>query len=80
MFAAPGKAPWLPDPEVGIGSVGNLPSSARRAGPEGGPGGVWCVQLQGGGGSRRGASVTDDNAADARARPLRAGGRLPTDP
>ncbi|WP_328759671.1 DUF4259 domain-containing protein [Streptomyces sp. NBC_00271] len=24
--------------------------------------GVWCVQLQGGGGRRRGASATDDNA------------------
>ncbi|THC57954.1 hypothetical protein E7X38_08035 [Streptomyces sp. Akac8] len=31
--------------------------------------GVWCVQLQGGGGSRRGASASDDNAADGRARP-----------
>ncbi|KAF5997706.1 hypothetical protein BOG92_043945 [Streptomyces sp. WAC00263] len=31
--------------------------------------GVWCVQLQGGGGKRRGASLTDDNAADVRARP-----------
>ncbi|QBJ91547.1 hypothetical protein D0Z67_15465 [Streptomyces seoulensis] len=31
--------------------------------------GVWCVQVQGGGGSRRGASASDDNAADGRARP-----------
>ncbi|MEU2267837.1 hypothetical protein ABZ568_15750 [Streptomyces olindensis] len=31
--------------------------------------GAWCVQLQGGGGRRCGASATDDNAADARARP-----------
>ncbi|GGZ92193.1 hypothetical protein GCM10010389_33490 [Streptomyces echinoruber] len=31
--------------------------------------GAWCVQLQGGGGRRRGASATDGNAADARARP-----------
>ncbi len=30
---------------------------------------AWeSVQLQGGGGSRRGASATDDNAADVRAR------------
>ncbi|GHE00449.1 hypothetical protein GCM10010339_15670 [Streptomyces alanosinicus] len=33
------------------------------------PSGVWCVQMQGGGESRRGASATDDNAADVRARP-----------
>lgn len=31
--------------------------------------GVWCVQLQAGGGSRRGAAASDDNAADVRARP-----------
>ncbi|KAF5991515.1 hypothetical protein BOG92_006095 [Streptomyces sp. WAC00263] len=31
--------------------------------------GAWCVQLQGGGGSRRGASASDDNAADGRAKP-----------
>ncbi|OSZ58381.1 glutathione peroxidase, partial [Streptomyces pharetrae CZA14] len=31
------------------------------------------MRLQGGGGSRRGASATDDNAADARARPRDAG-------
>ncbi|MBZ6113191.1 hypothetical protein KVH23_27630, partial [Streptomyces olivaceus] len=33
------------------------------------PSGVWCVQLQGGGGRQGGALATDDNAADARARP-----------
>ncbi|QEU65812.1 hypothetical protein CP966_11355 [Streptomyces galilaeus] len=49
------------------------------------PSGVWCVQLQGGGGSRRdggpparaksrvGESATDDNAADVRTRPRDAG-------
>ncbi|THC54482.1 hypothetical protein E7X38_19090 [Streptomyces sp. Akac8] len=37
------------------------------------PSGVWCVQLQGGGGSRRGASASDDNAADVRARARDAG-------
>ncbi|OQD52168.1 hypothetical protein BM536_034665 [Streptomyces phaeoluteigriseus] len=31
--------------------------------------GAWCVQPRGGGGSRRGASASDDNAADARAGP-----------
>ncbi|QEU65585.1 hypothetical protein CP966_10045 [Streptomyces galilaeus] len=31
--------------------------------------GVWCVQLQGGGGSDGGAIATDDNAADGRAGP-----------
>ncbi|OQD52185.1 hypothetical protein BM536_034760 [Streptomyces phaeoluteigriseus] len=31
--------------------------------------GVWCVRPQGGGGRRRGASATDDNAADAHAGP-----------
>ena len=31
-------------------------------------GGVWCVRFQGGGWSRRGASVTDDNAGSVRAR------------
>ncbi|UJV40504.1 hypothetical protein CVT30_12100 [Streptomyces sp. AMCC400023] len=31
--------------------------------------GAWRVQLQGGGGSQRGALGTDDNAADARATP-----------
>ncbi|QFI44445.1 hypothetical protein E6R61_13350 [Streptomyces sp. LRa12] len=31
--------------------------------------GGWCVQLQGGGGSRRGASASDDNAADVRTSP-----------
>ncbi|AZK94443.1 hypothetical protein B7R87_11685 [Streptomyces tsukubensis] len=30
--------------------------------------GVWCVRSQGGGGSPRGASATDDNAASGRAR------------
>ncbi|QIP72764.1 hypothetical protein EZV63_25400 [Streptomyces sp. VN1] len=34
-----------------------------------GPSGVWCVQPQGGGGRQGGALATDDNAADARARP-----------
>ncbi|OWA11570.1 hypothetical protein B9W62_05660 [Streptomyces sp. CS113] len=45
------------------------------------PSGVWCVQLQGGGGRQRdggpparakpsvGELATDDNAADVRARP-----------
>ncbi|WP_078594759.1 Ku protein [Streptomyces sp. NRRL S-920] len=31
--------------------------------------GVWCVEMQGGGGRQRGALSTDDNAADRRARP-----------
>ncbi|PWI15924.1 hypothetical protein DI272_18460 [Streptomyces sp. Act143] len=31
--------------------------------------GAWRVELQGGEGRRRGASATDDNAADRRARP-----------
>ncbi|CAK7286680.1 hypothetical protein SGPA1_40940 [Streptomyces misionensis JCM 4497] len=60
---------FLPD-QVGPGQR-NLPV---------GPSGVWCVQMQGGGGSRRdggaparakpsvGESATDDNAADVRAR------------
>ena len=30
------------------------------------PSGAWRVQLQGGGGSQRGALATDDNAADGR--------------
>ncbi|MFI6014593.1 LLM class flavin-dependent oxidoreductase [Streptomyces sp. NPDC051243] len=54
--------------------------------PSADPSGVWCVQLQGGGGSRRnggppcsseveslGESASDDNAADARARARDAG-------
>ncbi|WP_253910791.1 GNAT family N-acetyltransferase [Streptomyces sp. NRRL S-98] len=46
----------------------------------GGRGGVRCVRSQGGGGSRCGASATDDNAASARAGPRRAGGALRTRP
>nr|WP_240983038.1 GNAT family N-acetyltransferase [Streptomyces sp. S3(2020)] len=37
------------------------------------PSGAWRVQLQGGGESHGGAMATDDNAADARARPRDAG-------
>ncbi|OWA11993.1 hypothetical protein B9W62_08115 [Streptomyces sp. CS113] len=43
------------------------------------PSGVWCVQLQGGGGRQRGALATDDNAADVRARP-RDPGKIQTTP
>ncbi len=43
------------------------------------PSGVWCVQLQGGGGRQRGALTTDDNAADVRARP-RDPGKIQTTP
>lgn len=35
------------------------------------------MQLQGGGGSQRGALVTDDNAADVRAQPRDAAPHLP---
>ncbi len=46
-----------------------LPDQAGSEPPRlpAGPSGGWCVQLQGGGGSRRGASATGDNAADVRA-------------
>ncbi|THA99540.1 hypothetical protein E6R61_03070 [Streptomyces sp. LRa12] len=43
------------------------------------PSGVWCVQLQGGGGRQGGALATDDNAADGRARP-RDPGKIQTTP
>ncbi|QFI43362.1 hypothetical protein FQ762_16960 [Streptomyces coelicolor A3(2)] len=43
------------------------------------PSGVWCVQLQGGGGRQGGAPATDDNAADARAGP-RDPGKIQTTP
>ncbi|BDE39408.1 hypothetical protein SLITK23_26530 [Streptomyces lividans] len=43
------------------------------------PSGVWCVQLQGGGGRQRGALATDDNAADVRTRP-RDPGKIQTTP
>ncbi|QFI40505.1 hypothetical protein FQ762_00990 [Streptomyces coelicolor A3(2)] len=43
------------------------------------PSGVWCVQVQGGGGRQGGALATDDNAADARARP-RDPGKIQTTP
>ncbi|QHF97241.1 hypothetical protein DEH18_29220 [Streptomyces sp. NHF165] len=55
-----------------------LQSSGVR--PEGGPGGVWCVRSQGGGGSPCGAAATDDNAASVRARRRQAGGTLKTRP
>ncbi|QEV55906.1 hypothetical protein CP981_33730 [Streptomyces platensis] len=38
------------------------------------------MQLQGGGGSRRGASASDDNAADVRTRPREPGLIRTTDP
>ncbi|OWA10594.1 hypothetical protein B9W64_20995 [Streptomyces sp. CS159] len=44
-----------------------------------GPSGVWCVQLQGGGGRQGGALATDDNAADVRAKP-RDPGKIQTTP
>nr|WP_308286602.1 GNAT family N-acetyltransferase [Streptomyces griseorubiginosus] len=45
----------------------------EKGSPSADPSGAWRVQLQGGGGSHGGAMATDDNAADARARPRDAG-------
>ncbi|CAK7282310.1 hypothetical protein SGPA1_20276 [Streptomyces misionensis JCM 4497] len=50
-----------------------LTSRVFRLDQAGSGSGARCVQMQGGGGSRRGASATDDNAADARAGPREPG-------
>lgn len=56
-----------PVPHVADGTAHRRPGRACLLEQAGSASGVRCVQLQGGGGSRRGASATDDNAADVRA-------------
>lgn len=56
-----------PVPHVAGGTAHRRPGRACLLEQAGSASGVRCVQLQGGGGSRRGASATDDNAADVRA-------------
>ncbi|PWE09618.1 hypothetical protein DD630_24680 [Streptomyces sp. BSE7F] len=46
----------------------------RRDASSADPSGVWCVQLQGGGGRQRGALATDDNAAGGTPTPVQGSG------